>query len=211
MINFAPEKVKVVKIGQVRPNQWNPKEHDTYEFEKIKKGIGLKGLRLPIIVREIEPEGDINYEILDGEQRYTACKQLGFDEIIIYNEGKIEDKEAQELTIWYQQQVPFEEVATAKLVTTIVEKYPDYQLPYTEEEIEAYKKLTEFDWDKYKNEQEAIKDNKLRSLDIKVTLEQYDLIMEAIKAAQSNEINEADALSNICKEYLGKNNETNNV
>jgi len=63
---FNPEKLKLVEIDKVIPNSWNPKKKDTEEYKRIKLGIELKGLRLPIIVREM----GTNFEIIDGEQRF---------------------------------------------------------------------------------------------------------------------------------------------
>ena len=140
---FDKNKILVVPIGGVRPNTWNPKAKNTEEFRKVKKGIDIKGQRLPIIVRENK-----GYEIIDGEQRFTACKELGYNRVIIYSEGVLSDKEAKELTIWYQQQVPFEELKLAELVSDLA-KMGDIQLPYTEEEVEEYKKLFVFDFNKY--------------------------------------------------------------
>ena len=111
-VRFKPENISIIDIQLIKPNNWNPKDLDTPEYQKIVQGIRLKGQRLPIVVREI---GD-TFEIVDGEQRYRACLDLAFEKILIYNEGKITDQEAKELTIWYQQQVPFNEVSLAKLI-----------------------------------------------------------------------------------------------
>jgi len=143
-LKFEISKVKKVVIDKIRPNTWNPKDKGTEDFEKIKKGIKLKGLRIPIVVRE-----NNGYEIIDGEQRYTACKELGFKEVLIYDEGKVSDQEAKELTIWYQQQVPFEEIKLAELVTDIV-KNEDFELPYSDDEIQTYKEM--FDFDNYESD-----------------------------------------------------------
>lgn len=152
-IKFDQQKLKIVPIEQVRPNTWNPKDKNTPEFEKIKQGIKLKGLRMPIVVRELAKD---EYEIIDGEQRYTACKELGFKNILIYNEGKVSDQEARELTIWYQQQVPFNEIELLPLIKEIVSYTGEYQLPYTEKEVEERLKMLEFDWEKYQKEQDSI-------------------------------------------------------
>jgi hypothetical protein len=143
-IEFDPKKLGVVPIGAVRPNPWNPKEEGTDEYSRIVKGIREKGLRMPIPVREV----DGGYEIIDGQQRWTACREIGFKSIPIYNEGKVSDQEAKELTIWYQQQVPFEEVALAKLVAELA-MAPGFSLPYTMDEIEEMKNFVAFDWNTF--------------------------------------------------------------
>jgi len=143
-ITFDATKLKVVDINEVRPNSWNPKEKDTPELDKIVKSLKEEGLRMPIVVRE-----NNGYEIIDGEQRWSASKRLNADKVIIYNEGLMSDKDAQELTIFYQQQVPFENVSLAKLVSQMVAEYPDIKLPYSTVEIEEFKNVTGFEWGDY--------------------------------------------------------------
>ena len=133
-------------IDQVRPNTWNPKDKNTEEYEKVKLSIQKKGLRQPIIVRETDTN---SYEIIDGEQRWTACKELAFENVLVYNEGKVSDQEARELTIFFQQQVPFNEVELLPLIKEIVSYTGEYELPYTDKEVEERLKMLEFDWNKY--------------------------------------------------------------
>ncbi len=148
-IIFDPKKLKIVSIDQVKPNTWNPKDRDTKEYQNIRRSIELKGLRLPVIVREVDND---SYEIIDGEQRYTACKELNFKQVLIYNEGSMGDKQARELTIFYQQQVPFNEIELLDLIKEIASFDGKYELPYTEEEIQEKLKMLEFDWENYQSE-----------------------------------------------------------
>lgn len=151
-IKFDPQKLKIVLIDQVKPNTWNPKDKNTEEYEKVKDSIRKKGLRMPIVVRQLAMD---SYEIIDGEQRYTACLELGFKKVLIYNEGEVSDQEARELTIFYQQQVPFNEVELLSLIKEIVTYTGEYQLPYSDKEVEEKLKMLQFDWDQYNKEQES--------------------------------------------------------
>ena len=146
-IKFDVKKINIVPIKEVRPNTWNPKDEETEEFNKIVESIKLKGQRQPIIVRENE-----GYEIIDGEQRYRACLKLGFEKVLIYNEGKVSTKEAMELTIWYQQQVPFNEVELAGIIKQMVKDYDNLELPFNQEQINDYIKMHDFNWDEYNKE-----------------------------------------------------------
>jgi hypothetical protein len=143
-IEFDAKKLTIVPIEQVRPNTWNPKDKDTVEYEKVKISIQQHGQRQPITVRENE-----GYEIIDGEQKWTACKELGFKDVLIYNEGVVDDKLAKELTIAYQQQVPFNELELAKLVDSIVKTFgTDVKLPYSEIQLKTFDDLANYDWEK---------------------------------------------------------------
>lgn len=147
-IEFKICNIKEVNIKDIRVNNFNLKDKETEDFEKIKKGISLKGQRLPIVVRQ---KKDISgYEIIDGEQRFTACQQLGFNKIIIYNEGYISDKEAKELSIWYQQQVPFNEVSLAFLVKELSE-IRELELPFNGIEVNNLLKMASLKWNNFNN------------------------------------------------------------
>lgn len=154
-INFDPKKLLMVSIDQVRPNKWNPKKKETSEFNKVVESIKLKGLRQPIIVRENE-----GFEIIDGEQRWTACKKLGYENIFIYNEGKINDKTAKELTIWYQVQVPFDSLDLAKVIKEMTLEFEDLELPYSEVEMEEMVKMSEFNFDEFEENEDIQKKEK---------------------------------------------------
>ena len=199
-IKYDISKIIEVPIDQVKRNTWNPKNRETKEFAKIKEGIRLKGQRLPVIVREND-----GYEIIDGEQRFTACEQLGFDKILIYNEGKISDREAKELTIWYQQQVPFNEIELASLIADITSE--DYfELPFDETEIENYKDLLDFDWEELEKESVDKDDDNKSVITIKCTsIEQYEVIMQAImKVRAIDDCSDEQAIERICADFLGK-------
>jgi len=129
-IVFDETKLSVVLIDEVRPNTWNPKEADTVEYQRIKLGIQQHGLRKPIIVRENE-----GFEIIDGEQRWTICKELGYTKIPIYNEGELSDKQARELTIIYEQQVPFEPINFRVLIKELDDMYDSIDIGYSDIEI----------------------------------------------------------------------------
>lgn len=208
-ITLDPTKIDVVAIDSVRANTWNPKDNDTKEFLDVKESIRLKGLRGFIIVREKPIEGS-KYEIIDGEQRWRACKELGFEKIIIYNEGEVSDKEAIELTVTWQAQVPFNELSIAKLVTTSIEKFGEFQSYFSEQKIKEMQELAKFDFEAYKNN--AIiapppqqSGELLKSFMVQVTSSQYDIIQQALgkaKKASEAEITDSKALEFVCAEYL---------
>lgn len=199
-ITFDPQKLKIVKIGEVKPNVWNPKDKDTKEYKRIVESLNKYGQRIPIVVREKD-----GYEIVDGEQRWHACKELKYEQVIVYNEGVLEDKVAQELTLWYQVQVPFNDIKLAKLVTELNLTYGDIVLPFTDEELDDMKELVNFDWEKHKEDNKDFEENQLKTLSIHMTAEQYDVVQKAlakVKEKVEQDISEARAIELICADYL---------
>lgn len=210
-IHFDPKQLLIVPISQVRPNTWNPKDKNTKEFEIVKKSLETNGLRLPVVVRE-NKDGDSLYEIIDGEQRWTGWGALGNDTVLIYNEGKVSDKKAKELTIWYEQKVPFNEVRLAELVADMVVNYENIELPFSESQIQDMVELVKFDWDSYDvnkdNNPEQKEDEEFRTLSVTCTKEQYEVIQQAIAKIrdEANDANmsEARAIELISANFLAE-------
>lgn len=196
--DFDFTKLKKVPIEQVKANGWNPKDKDTKEYKQVLRSIAQNGLRDPVVVREL---GKDDYEVIDGEQRYTAAKELGYSEIYVYNEGKMTEKEAKALTIWYQVQVPFNEVDLSHLVVELDEL--GMELPYSEAQIADFKNMAAFDFDNFDNKDDMPDDMEFKSLNLKLGAEAFEIVMKAIKQVQEeNDCSEARAIELICADYL---------
>lgn len=201
-IVFDITKVSLTDIDNVRPNTWNPKNENTEEYRKVKQSIETNGQLLPVFVREND-----GYEIIDGQQKWTACKELNYKQIAIYNFGEISDQEAQQLTIWFQQQVPFDQIDLSYLVAELHEKYENIQLPYNQQEIEEMLNLAKFNFDQYQNEQPDTQnqDDEVRTLSLTMARDKYEMICGVIDAVIAQEgLHEKDqsrALELICANY----------
>lgn len=214
-IVIDPRKLKVVPISQVRPNTWNPKDKDTREYKQVYDSIKANGLMGFIVVR-LNPttiDGiEVPYEIIDGEQRYTSCKELEYEEIVIYNEGEVTDKRAQELTIWWQAQVPFNRLSLAKMVNKMIEQYGDIHSYFNEKQLEDMKKLAKFDWGQYQpaSAPPPPVGQLLKNFMVQVTNDQYGTIQEALKIIKlktNEDINDAEALVSLCQKYIAAINQ----
>lgn len=210
-ISFDTKKVLVVSINEVRPNTWNPKNKDSKDYQKVLSSIKRNGLKDTIKVREkLGATPNDKYEIIDGEQRWKACKDLGFPLVAIYNEGVIDDLRAKELTIWWQQQVPFNEVDLAHLIAEMITS-ENIVLPYDKEEIDTFMKMSKFNMDDFKEVPiPEINDNTtIKTLMIQMTDAQYQIVIQAMDKAkqnsEGNEISEARAIELICADYLAGN------
>ena len=200
--DFDPTKILKVPIDKVEPNDYNPKEKNTKEYKNVVESIRRNGFKQPIFVRE--EKGNDNYIIVDGEQRWTAANELGYKDIYIYNLGNISEEEAKALTIWFEVQVPFSEVELAPIVVELNKL--DIQLPYTDEQIITFEKMTQFDFDSAYNEdgpQGADMDDDMKTLNIKMTPEQFETVDGAIKyIVEHEEVSEGRALELLCANGL---------
>lgn len=180
MITFDETKLKVIPIDQVQPNNWNPKDRelDTESYEEVKKSLELHGFRQPCIVREINEN---HYEIIDGEQRYTAAKELQFSELVVYNEGKMTETQAKELTVAYQTQVPFVKSELAELVAEMIKT--GGRVPYAQAKTDDLLNLMQFDWGDFGGSDIEFDttDDKYSKKDISVTPKQLEYIENYLK------------------------------
>ena len=99
--------IKVVPIDSIRPNKINPNKMPESTLTKLKYSIKKFGTINPIIVRDL---GDDKYEIVDGEHRWKANKEIG----------------SQDLTVKVIKATE-EDVAQFILATTIKGKHDTYQ------------------------------------------------------------------------------------
>ena len=196
---FDATKVEQVPIDDVLPNEYNPKERGSDKQKNIQRGMEMKGLLLPIFVRETKN----GLEIVDGEQRWTSLKASGNDKALIYNLGKITDQEAKELTLWLEEQVPFDRVLQAELVKSMVDTYQDLQLPYMDDEVENMIKILDYDPDALMDEEFDDPDSdEFDKLTIRMTKDQMELVREVIKFVQEEQdCSEGRALELICVEF----------
>ena len=71
-----------IAISKIKPNKNQPrKEFDELKMEELKNSIREKGILQPIAVREIKKN---HYEIIAGERRYRAAKEIGLKTIPVY-------------------------------------------------------------------------------------------------------------------------------
>lgn len=88
--------IKNTPIDKIKPNPWNPNRMDKETFESLKESIRHSNLLAenPILVREIKG----GYEIVDGEERWSVAKELGYTTIPIKIET-LDDFEAKRRTV----------------------------------------------------------------------------------------------------------------
>lgn len=95
------------ELAWVRPNPWNPNSQDEFMYAHQLEVMRQTGQVAPIIVREVGPDNDAgqgqhdeeHYQIVDGEHRWRAAGDLGWNEISVNNLGVVPDTVAQMITV----------------------------------------------------------------------------------------------------------------
>lgn len=85
----------VVGLTKLRPNSWNPNTMNDEMYRKELASIRKFGYVNPILARD---KGS-HYEIIDGEHRWKALNQLGYEEAEVTVIEGLADEEAKQLTI----------------------------------------------------------------------------------------------------------------
>lgn len=86
---------KIVGVNELKPNPWNPNAMTKEVMDAEKKSIQTFGFVDPITVRELKG----HYEIIDGEHRFKAARELKVERVPVINLGTITDAKAKQLTI----------------------------------------------------------------------------------------------------------------
>lgn len=203
---FSPERVKKVDIEKIVPNSWNPKPADPPEMEYIKKSLQQNGYATPILVREKMG----GYEVIDGQHRLLAAKELGYKELYIYDAGDVSDEEAKAMTIWMQTQIEFSEEELAPLVMELNDLKID--LPYNELEIEGFRNLATFDFNEAYKDQDPVNTSDEKNeniLTVKLTSEQFEIVSKSIEKTKSEyRVSEGEALKMICEAAVSLDEES---
>lgn len=151
MNNFTTTKL-TVQIDTIHPNPFNPNVQDKTTFEKEKKSIKELGMLGSILVRESVIPG--HYEILDGEHRWKAAKELDYTEMTIENIGKIPDSQMKFLTIHLNNLRGKDDMFKRAAILNELDSGQLEMLPWSSEEIENEKKLINFDFAQYEKNSE---------------------------------------------------------
>lgn len=199
MNNFTTEKKKV-DIKLVRPNPWNPNTMSKEMFEKAKHSLKELGMLGSILVREVCGI----YEILDGEHRWKAAKELEYTEITIESLGEIDDQKAKVLTILLNNLKGKDDLEKRAAIFKELNENQMSLLPFTKEEIENEIKLFNFDFSQYAR-LEKIEERKVtNNVCFGFTEEERQLWNEALLVAKKKDgiTNEIQLLMYMLNDYL---------
>ena len=116
----AAESIKKIKIDSIKPNKMQPRKNfNSEKLKELKDSIKEKGIIQPIIIRPIEG----GYELIAGERRFRAVKELGYHEIPAILK-KVSDADSLELSLIENiQREELNPVEEANAYMELVEKF----------------------------------------------------------------------------------------
>jgi hypothetical protein len=158
---------RIVKIDDVVPNPFNPNQQSDYIFQKMKDTIQSKGLFGSIFVHEFAGV----YQILDGEHRWKACKELGWKEIPVEVSPGLEEKDVKFWTIYFNNTHGKDDIEKRAKLYEEIDEGQAQLLPFSEEQMKNEKELFKFDFSKYDEQKEIQASKKTNVISAVVTEE----------------------------------------
>jgi len=118
--NENSERIGEIKVSSITPNMLQPrKKFNDEKLEELKNSIREKGIIQPVVVRRTEG----GYELIAGERRFRAAKDLGYENIpaIVKN---VSDADSLELSLIENiQREELNPVEEANAYMELVEKF----------------------------------------------------------------------------------------
>lgn len=190
-------------IHELHPNDWNPNKQSHFMYEREKRSIKKFGFVDPITVRRVEGQ----LEIVDGEHRWRAAKDLGLTAVSVTDLGEVSIVQAKALTdVLNNLKGNPDAYRQNQLIEDILAAEPELKdvLPYTEAQLAQY--VDAVNWDGL----DAADRSKPRpakghvTLNVPLTSEQHEVVKHALEVAKSKleEQGDAAALVFLAKEFL---------
>ncbi len=114
--------VKLLPIGDVKPNGWNPNRMTAFMRRSLKQGLIADGwlLSQSLLIWGSDRKGRKKNLIIDGEHRWTVAQEIGFVEAPMVFLHRITEAEAKALTIkMNQKRGEFDEDELGTLIRSI--------------------------------------------------------------------------------------------
>lgn len=152
-----PPQLMMVPIDKIVPAEWNFKEDDEEKARKLAENIRRNGQIKNCNVREL---GDGRYEMIDGNHRLIAFKQLGIKWVLAYNHGPISKEEAIRIAHEVTEYFKIDPLKQAEALSFVLDSGIELEdlaetLPWTPEELSDVVNLLDFDWQQFEEEAQA--------------------------------------------------------
>lgn len=141
-----------IRVSEIELAPWNYKTEDETRAIKLQNAMEKSGYisKIAIAQRDEEPESE-KYEVIDGNHRVMAFRNMGVEEIQATFVGRIRKTERQRKGIELNElRFQSDNIKLAENLSDILKDMPVEDLvltmPYNQEEIENFGKLLTFDW-----------------------------------------------------------------
>lgn len=137
---------KTLPLSKLVSADWNYKNNDDKLQKKLVANIKKTGQIENIIVRQLKGG---KYEVVNGNHRYLAFKELDYNEVMVYDLGKISDAQAKRIAVETNEtKFKSDPLKLAELMEELKLEFDDLEItsPFSEEELDNMSKTLQFDW-----------------------------------------------------------------
>lgn len=192
---------RIVKIGDVVANPFNPNKQTEWIFNKMKETIESKGLFGSIIVHEFAGV----YQILDGEHRWKACKELGWSEIPVEVSPQLEESDVKFWTIYFNNMHGKDDIEKRAKLYEEIDEGQAQLLPFSEEQIKNEKELFKFDFSQYDAQKEISASKKTNAISASVPEDIKVLWERCLAICKKDKLDISVMIYRMCDEFLKMN------
>ena len=206
-------KVNELPIENLIEATWNPNHVDERGHNRLKESLSRYGLVEPLVVR---PKEDSSYEVLSGNHRFKAIRNMGFSSIpcVVVN---LDDAEAmllaQTLNGLHGED---DQAQKGELFKNILASIPENKvlslLPETTESLRSLASFSQLDLAEHLQAWEQAQAAKLKHMVLQFTNEQLETVEEALSQVLPKARNDkakspntrSTAMYLLCRSYLEK-------
>jgi len=195
----------VIPLSKAQPNGWNPNMMDATMYRKELASLRKFGYVNPILVRHKGKD----YEIIDGEHRWRALHELGYEEAEVTVIEGISDEEARQLTIVLNEtRGNPDPTRLGVLLRELLQDVPKSDLldllPLSPVQFDKLTGLDDFDWETLATGDISADQKSWVERTYRLPKDAAEVIDEAISAAKEDEPELLDwqALEMLAADYL---------
>ena len=171
---------KTIGIENLVKASWNYKKEDDYKKDRLKANIKKNGQIENILVRLLDTGF---YEVVNGNHRYDALKELGTAKVVVYDLGKITESQAVRIAIETNEtKFDSDEIVMSKLIIDLEKDFGKDDLletlPYTEDELNDILDLGNFNWEDFDKEPAEYDENDLKTIKVVVPNDTYNMWLD---------------------------------
>lgn len=134
------ENYQLVSVSKLQKAPWNVKEDDALQATKLANNIRRNKQVVNIIVRDM-PNGML--EVVDGNHRVDAFKEVGMRSAVAYQLGKVSVAEAKRIALEINEtRFKTDHLRMAEVIASLTERFSmddlESTLPFSKSDIESY-------------------------------------------------------------------------
>jgi hypothetical protein len=202
-----------VKVDSIELAPWNYKMEDEVIARKLATGMQKNGYvtKIAIAQRAEEPDSE-KYEVIDGNHRVMAFKNIGVEEVQATFVGRLSKAMRQRIGIELNElRFANDSIKFAQTMTDLIKDFSiddlESTMPYSRKEIETFGELMNYDWGKPEDKKTEKEDGwiyfKFGDFEANIPLVIYEQFKQSVEALQKQGVdNLINQVEYLCVSFL---------